>query len=118
MRSALTFGFVSSLGLGLGLALASCAGVQAAQGGADSTKSGVDSLKGNVDSTRSQIQSDKEKAQREKEEKEKKESGEADEDGTRLKAKDAPINEAIDDSVDYKKYDRNDWRRFQLTGKP
>ncbi len=41
-----------------------------------------------------------------------------DEDGDRLHAKDAPLNTAIDDKVDFKKGDQYDWRKVSLGGKP
>ena len=94
-----------------------CAAAQGASDQAGQGKGMLDSTKQSIDDTRAQAQAEKDKKAKADEEKRKLESGEADEDGTRLKAKDAPINTPIDDSVDYKKFDRNDWRRFQLTGK-
>jgi hypothetical protein len=97
--------------------LAGCAAAAGAQDTASQTKGGLDSTKGMIDDTKGQVQAEKDKKAKADEEKRKLESGEADEDGSRLKAKEAPINQAIDDSVDFKKYDRNDWRKFQLEGK-
>ncbi len=39
-------------------------------------------------------------------------------DDDRLHAKEAQINTPLDDKVDFKKLDKEDWRKFQLQGKP
>ncbi len=42
----------------------------------------------------------------------------AGDDDDRLHAKEAQINTPLDDKVDFKKNDKDDWRKFQLAGKP
>jgi len=42
----------------------------------------------------------------------------AGDDDDRLKAKEAQINTPLNDKVDFKKGDKDDWRKFQLQGKP
>lgn len=95
------------------LAWAGCAGLQAAQGGVGQAQGELGKAKGEADKTAGEIDKNKKKGGGNDGG-----GGGEDDDGDRLHAKDAPINQPIDDKVDGKKGDRYDWRKVVLGGKP
>jgi|GEM_PF-1907922 len=82
-----------------------CAGLAAVQGGGDQLKGAADQAKGQTDAAKGGAGGGAKK------------DGD-DDDGDRLKAKAAAINVPLDDSVNFKKGDKVDWRKVQLSGKP
>jgi hypothetical protein len=99
--------------LGFSSMLSGCSALQAAQGGVQTGMSGVqqgqqtgDQLKGVGTSAKDLLTGKKDDPE-----------GKG-EDDDRLHAKEGAINTPLDDKLDNKKGDREDWRKFQLQGKP
>jgi hypothetical protein len=99
---------------GLVLISSGCAGLTAVKGGADAAKGAADEAKGQKDSAQAAVKDEKDKAKGDK--------GGGGGGGpagpTRLEAGDGDTNQAISDKIDFKKGKVNDWRKFQLVGKP
>ncbi len=95
------------------LALTGCDAITSAKGSLDNAKGQADDAKGQADQGKDQVKGAKGK----------KggggggDDGAAGDDDTRLTAKDAPVNQPISDSVDFKK-DRYDWRKVTFAGRP
>jgi hypothetical protein len=84
-----------------------CAGAQA---GIQQAQGTAGQLKGETDKVQGQVKAGEQKGGAAKD-------GE-DDDGDRLKAKPSPINTPLDDSLNFAKGDKADWRKVQLGGKP
>lgn len=95
-------------------ALGGCAALQSAKGGADAAKGAADDAKSQKDSATAAVKDEKDKA--------KGGGGGGGGDSaagaTRLEATEAQINTPISDKIDVKKGKQNDWRKFQLLGRP
>ena len=105
MRIETVFGRLLVIGGAAAMAIlvgVGCAGLAAVQAGGDQLKGAADQAKGQADAAKGGAA---------------KKDGE-DDDGDRLKAKPAPINAPLDDSLNFKKGDKVDWRKVELKGKP
>ena len=101
-------------GVGLQLMVGGCAALTGVKGGADAVKGAADDAKSQKDSASATVKDEKDKAKGDKAAG----GAEAPAGPTRLEATDGPINAPINDKIDVKKQKQNDWRKFQLLGKP
>jgi hypothetical protein len=107
LGTASTFGLLTS---GCSAMSAVSSGVQTGTGAVQQGQSTTDAAKGGLDGAKNLAGGDKKKDGPDAE-------GPGDDDD-RLHAKDAEINTPLNDKVDFKKLDKEDWRKFQLQGKP
>lgn len=103
--------------VGLVIALDACAAMQAAQGGVQQGVGGVQQGAGTVETGKGLVDQGKGLLGGKKKGEGAEQEGSGDDDD-RLHAKDGQINTPLDDKVDFKKNDKEDWRKFQLAGKP
>lgn len=104
IMGAATVSLFATAGLDMG-----CAGATAALGGAGAVKGGLDAAKGMGDGVAGQAKGMA------------KGQGSPDKDGDdndRLHAVEADFNKPLDDKIDFKNKDKDDWRKFNLIGKP
>ncbi len=99
-------------GIGVGVAVCGCSAMSAAQGGVQTGMGGVQQAQGTGDQLKGMGTSAKDLLTGKKAE----EEGKGDDDD-RLHAKESAINTPLNDKLDNKKGDREDWRKFELQGK-
>jgi hypothetical protein len=93
-----------------------CSALQAVQGGVQTGVGGVQSAGSTVDTGKGLVDQGKGLVGKKKNP-DGSDEGQGDDDD-RLHAKEGQINTPLDDKVDFKKQDKEDWRKFQLQGKP
>lgn len=101
---------------GLFVAFGGCAALTGVKGGADAVKGAADDAKGQKDAATAAAKDEKDKAKGG--DKGGAGGGEAPAGPSRLEATEGQINAPISDKIDVKKAKQNDWRKFQLLGKP
>ncbi len=109
-----------ALGVALGASLigwTACGALQTAQGGVQSGLGGVQQAGSTVDQGKGLVEQGKGLLGKKKNPDGSDAEGQGDDDD-RLHAKEGQINTPLDDKVDFKKQDKEDWRKFQLAGKP
>ena len=99
-------------GMGVGVAVCGCSAMSAAQGGVQTGMGGVQQAQGTGGQLKGMGESAKDVLTGKKAEAD----GKGDDDD-RLHAKESAINTPLNDKLDNKKGDREDWRKFELQGK-